>query len=137
MDVDGSLFNYQANVLGTLMDQMLYKSPHDSIDRSTNKTREWHGEIERTVYTEGTVNLPGDKDKYWSIELAIPFKSLYQNSTRKEQGKPLENEVWIAQFARAQYKLNVRMGKYEKGPPNGGWLVVIATMWRGKFTYSR
>jgi len=120
MDVDGSLFNYkqiQANVLGTLMDQNVEKSPSDNKNRSLTNDRLWHGEIERAVYTEGTVNVPGDTDKYWSIEMAISFKSLYQNSNRKEQGKPLDNDVWFAQFARAQYKLNVRMGKYEKVYP--------------------
>ena len=119
LDVDGSLFNYkqvQANVLGTLMDQMLFKSPHNAINRTANKDRQWHGEIESAVYTEGTINLPGDTDKYWSIEMAITFESLYQNSNLKKRRKPLDNEVWFTQFARAEYYLDVSRGKYKKSP---------------------
>lgn len=115
MDVDGSMFNYkqvQINVLGTMLDQVFYKSPWDAPDIQTrNKT--WEPDAEKSVYTEGTVNNPGDEDKYWSFELALTFEKLAENSQRV-QPRPIDNEVWFIEFARSEQQLNATGGTYQK-----------------------
>lgn len=117
IDVDGSMFNYkqvEINVLGTMLDLMMYKSPWDATWK-TGTNIEWHAHAERAVYTEGTVNTPGDADKYWSVELSLPFQTLADHSQRVHPD-PVENEVWFVQFGRSEQQLVVNNGRYEKAP---------------------
>lgn len=118
MDVDGTMFNYkqiQINVLGTMMDQILYKSPWDAPDKAMVRTREWHASPKKAVHYEGTVNTPGDTDKFWTAEMSFSFANLSANSTRVSP-TPYANEVWFIQFGRSEQKLIVKNGKYEKAP---------------------
>lgn len=117
MDVDGTLFNYkqvQINVLGTMMDQMIYKSPWDAPNISV-KAKEWHPDARKEVYAEGTVNAPGDEDKYWSVEMSFSFANLAEKSQRVKP-EPFENDVWFIQFGRSEQNLTVDNGKYKKVP---------------------
>ncbi|XP_045162534.2 uncharacterized protein LOC123527254 [Mercenaria mercenaria] len=117
MDVDGSMFNYkqiQINVLGTMMDQMLYKSPWDAPN-ITIRSKEWHPDAKKEVHAEGTINTPGDEDKYWGVEMSFSFANLAKNSQRV-QPVPSENEVWFLQFGRSEQNLTVVDGKYKKVP---------------------
>lgn len=117
MDVDGSMFNYkqiQINVLGAMMDQVLFKSPWDAPN-ITVKSRAWHPDARKEVYAEGTINTPGDEDKYWSVEMTLSFEKLAESSQRV-QHNPIENEVWFLQFGRSEQKLVVKDGNYEKAP---------------------
>ena len=109
MDVDGSMFNYkqiQINALGTMMDQMLFKSPYDGKINETIREKEWHADVQQKVHAEGTVNQPGDVDKYWNVEMAFTFKALAKNSVRVVP-QPSDNEVWFLQFGRSEQRLNV------------------------------
>lgn len=114
LDVDGSLFNYkqwQINVLGTMMDLMMYKSPIDhSLKEAVNMS--WHANAKKAVYTDGTINNPADNDKFWSIEVAVPFKYLKDISSRVKWS-PDENEVWFVQFGRSEQELIVLNGTYQ------------------------
>lgn len=115
MDVDGSMFNYkqiQINVLGTMMDQLLYKSPWDAPGVQV-KQKLWHPDAQKGVYAEGTVNTPGDDDKYWSVEMSLSFRNLAESSQRP-QPMPGDNEAWFMQFGRAEYKLDATNGNYQK-----------------------
>ena len=83
---------------------------------------EWHAGTSKAVYTEGTVNIPGDEDKFWSAEMSFTFAALAANSTRKQQ-KPDKNEVWFINFGRSEQPLNISQGnKYVKAPG-------VATSW--------
>lgn len=118
MDVDGSMFNYkqiQINVLGTMMDQLLYKSPHDSSENT--KLRAWAANVEASVWADGTINQPGDNDTGWSIEMAVTFESLAMLSQRQTPGVS-DNDVWFIQFGRSEPELVVENGAYMK-PRNG------------------
>ncbi|XP_052760386.1 uncharacterized protein LOC128203141 [Mya arenaria] len=121
MDVDGSMFNYkqiEINVLGTTLDHILYKSPYDSIGPNPNWTDNdlsWHPDMKKAVYTDGTVNTPGDKDKFWSVELSMTFEQL-ANRSERVQASPQDNEVWFMQVGRAHHPLEVENGTYQKVP---------------------
>ena len=45
----------QINVLGTMMDQIFYKSPYDQVGNETYYSREWHPDVRKNVYAKGTV----------------------------------------------------------------------------------
>ena len=117
MDVDGSMYNYkqaQINVLGTMMDQLRFKSYHDGPGPYSDI--DWHPDARKEVFVEGTVNKPGDEDRFWTVEMSFSFKSLAAESTRN-QIEPSENEVWFMQFGRSEQSLTVnRQGYYEKRP---------------------
>ena len=109
MDVDGSLFNYkqvQINVLGTMVDQILYKSPWDAKVNETVLEKEWHPDVQQKVYAEGTINTPGDIDRYWNVEMSFSFQALAKSSLRVVP-EPSDNDVWFIQFGRSEQKLNV------------------------------
>ncbi|XP_045162533.2 uncharacterized protein LOC123527253 [Mercenaria mercenaria] len=117
MDVDGSMFNYkqmQINVLGTMMDQLIYKSPWDARN-ITVQYQDWHPDARKAVFTEGTVNTPGDEDKYWSVEISLSFVKLAESSQRV-QPNPAANEVWFLQLGRSEQNLTVVDGQYKKVP---------------------
>ncbi|XP_053379141.1 uncharacterized protein LOC128548426 [Mercenaria mercenaria] len=117
IDADGSMFNYkqaQINVLGTMLDLILAKSPYDAPWGEVANVQ-WHANAEKAVYPEGTVNTPGDTDKYWSVEISLPFHSLAEQSVRP-QPKPSDNQVWFIQFGRSEQKLIVSNGHYEIAP---------------------
>ncbi|XP_060577885.1 uncharacterized protein LOC132735000 [Ruditapes philippinarum] len=117
MDVDGSLFNFkqmQINVLGTMMDQLFYKSPYDSPDVQV-WFQDWQPDVRKAVNTDGTVNTPGDEDKYWSIEVSLSFAKLAERSQRA-QPNPVENEAWFIQFGRSEQNLTVEKGQYKIVP---------------------
>ena len=118
MDVDGSLFNYKQaviNVLGTMTDILFYKSPWDWTYADANN-QQWHANAESAVYPEGTINMPRDSDKYWSVEIAIPFQTLAEQSLRT-QPSPSDDEVWFMQFGRAEYTLDkLSNGQYRVTP---------------------
>lgn len=117
MDVDGSMFNYkqvQINVLGAMMDQIIYKSPWDAPGVDV-KSKEWHVDPTKAVFYDGTLNTPGDYDKFWSVEMTFSFKQLSYNSTRSND-RPDANEVWFMQFGRSGRKLMNANGKYKIVP---------------------
>jgi hypothetical protein len=118
MDVDGSLFNFkqmQINVLGTMMDQLLYRSPWDGGWDPSNSEMAWHPNVTKGIYADGSINTPGDEDKYWSIEVSFLFTKLAERSQRA-QPNPAENEAWFIQLGRSEQNLTVENGQYKKNP---------------------
>ncbi|XP_052820559.1 uncharacterized protein LOC128246410 [Mya arenaria] len=116
VDVDGTMFNYkqmQINVLGTMMDQVLFKSPYDQIGNESIREKEWHPDARKEVYVDGTVNKPGDIDKYWSVEMALSFDNLKDHSERV-QPNPIDDEVCFVQFGRSEQHLENVNGEYRK-----------------------
>lgn len=91
---------------------MLYKSPWDAPGLQVREQM-WNPSARKAVYTEGTVNTPGDTDKYWSVELSLAFHNLAENSQRL-QHMPSDEEVWFIQFGRSEQKLNITNGSYQK-----------------------
>ncbi|XP_045163832.2 uncharacterized protein LOC123528156 [Mercenaria mercenaria] len=117
LGIDRYSFNYKQidiNVLGTIMDLLMFTSPYETSFNQASDIK-WNITAKSAVYFEGTVNTPGDEDKYWSMELALPFKELSELSQRGHF-IPKENEVWTAQFGRSQPNIRVRNGTYERGP---------------------
>jgi hypothetical protein len=64
------------------------------------------------THVDGTINDPGDTDKGWSVEIAIPL------STFKEwsgiEGLPEAAEQWRIDFSRVEWRTRVENGSYKK-----------------------
>ena len=76
------------------------------------------------MYAEGTVNTPGDKDKFWTAEMSFTFRALAEKSERLSRITPDDGDVWFMNFGRSEQMLNVTDNNtYVKarGIPTGWW----------------
>ena len=73
---------------------------------------EWHTRNFRSaVQVYGTINNPSDIDSLWTVEVAIPFKSL---SLTDEYIIPQNQDYWKVNFARVEWPTDIRNGMYYK-----------------------
>lgn len=68
--------------------------------------------LKKAVKLNGTLNDPSDKDRGWSVEIAIPWKVLEEAA--QPQSSPKFGDQWRVNFSRVQWQLDVVNGKYQK-----------------------
>lgn len=112
LDPDGDGHNYfeiETNARGVIFDLMLDK-PYRS---GGNFMVQWDCPgLKVAIHCDGTLNNPKDKDKQWTVEMAIPHKALTMNFSN-----PLKaGNTWRVNFSRVQWLK-------EKGPEeNWVWM---------------
>jgi hypothetical protein len=84
----GVYFGLEMNARATLYDYVMYNSKH------LFKQFDLQG-VKLVTHIEGTMNARGDKDKGWSLEVAIPWGNFEALSKRPEAG-----DVWAANINR-------------------------------------
>ncbi|XP_076464338.1 uncharacterized protein LOC143296345 isoform X2 [Babylonia areolata] len=97
------------NAMGTVADTMLTRPYMDDGEPLVF----WESEMERAVHIEGPLNDPSTRNQYWTVEMAIPFKNLYEG-TATHSTTPKDRETWRANFVRAEWKTDIVGGKYLK-----------------------
>lgn len=117
IDPDGdtrSYYEFEMNALNTVWDLMLthaYRDKGQAIDN-------WDiNGLKTAVHVEGTLNDPSDKDKFWAVEVAMPWKVLEEAAFKGQ--KPKANDTWRINFSRVQWDTEVRNGKYTKAITEG------------------
>ena len=120
IDPDGDNHNYmelEINALNTIFDLFL-KRPYRDTTRA---------EIEfdmpnviSAVHINGTLNNPGDSDKDWSVEIAIPWKDMMEYMPGKRI--PTDQEQWRINFSRVHWETDIIDGKYVKKTDSKGKL---------------
>ena len=70
--------------------------------------------MKTAVHVDGTLNDPSDRDKQWSVEIAIPWKVLAEHAGKP--APPKDGDQWRVNFSRVQWKHTVEEGKYVKVP---------------------
>ncbi len=70
------------------------------------------GGLKSSVHVDGTINRASDKDKGWTLELAIPWAVLKEAADK--DAPPLEGDQWRVNFSRVEWQVEVKDGKYEK-----------------------
>ncbi|MBI0400686.1 carbohydrate-binding family 9-like protein [Cyclobacterium marinum] len=112
IDPDGDTHNYyeiEVNALGTLWDLLLTK-PYKNGGKPING---WNiNDLEYAIHLSGTINDPTDLDDYWSIEMAIPWKSLSQSGPSYKA--PADGEQWRINFSRVQWQIAPNSNGYKK-----------------------
>ena len=108
IDPDGDGLNYfefEINTLGTEMDLFLFKP----YRLGGKPLLSWDARgLRSAVHVTGTLNHPGDVDKGWSVEMAIPLKDvLFWGDKPVKAG-----DVWRINFSRVEWDLDVHDGKY-------------------------
>lgn len=93
---DGKLYyEFECNALGTVMDLMMEK-PY-SADGSFLLNWDCRG-LKLAVSYSGTLNKSNDTDRFWTVEMAIPFASL-----QRDFKNPRDNKVWRMNFSRVEW----------------------------------
>lgn len=113
IDPDGDNHLYgelEINALGTVWDLLLMRPYHDggpAIDA-------WDiAGLKSAVHVDGTLNDPGDVDRGWSVEIAVPWRVLAPLAGGRSC-PPLPGDVWRLNFSRVQWRAEISDGAYRK-----------------------
>lgn len=102
-------YEYEVNALGTEWDLMMTKPyryeglPINAWDMAGLKTG---------IDLQGTLNDPSDIDTGWTVEMALPWKTILEAATR--DAAPNAGGQWRINFSRVEWKRDVVNGKYAK-----------------------
>lgn len=97
---------YEVNALGAEWDLFLTKPYRDKGIAFNNW--EFMG-MQSAVHIDGTLNNPEDTDQSWSVEIFLPWKTIYQLVPGKN--KPEEGDQFRANFSRAEWNTGTQDGK--------------------------
>ena len=112
-DPDGDTLNYfefEMNALNTGWDLFLPK-PYRKGGKADNG---WDiPGLQTAVAIDGTLNEPRDRDRGWTLEIAIPWTSFTERSGK---GRPNPGDEWRINFSRVEWQVDIVQGKYVKRP---------------------
>ena len=128
IDPDGDTHAYyelEINALNTIWDLLLLK-PYRDGGPAVNA---WDIRGLRTaIAVNGTLNAPKDKDKGWTVEMALPWEVLREclpgNKLRPEPG-----DQWRVNFTRVEYRLETENGAYIKARDPGSGKPYLEDNW--------
>lgn len=113
IDPDGDTHSYvefEMNALNTIWD-LLLKQPYRDIDNAAVHGFDIKG-IKSGVKINGTLNHPGDKDKFWTVEIAFPWAAFKELTSANVP--PLQNDQWRVNFSRVEWQTEIINGEYKK-----------------------
>ncbi len=117
IDPTGDTHNYleyEVNALGTVWDLLLTKPYRDGGMVVNN----WDIKgLKQATAINGTLNMPGDGDEGWTLEMAIPL-SVIKEVNRRHQ--PKEGDLWRINFSRVQWHTEISDGEYIKKKDSQG-----------------
>lgn len=114
IDPDGDAHDYyefEMNALNTGWD-LLLKKPYKDGGPALN---EWEiPGLKTAVRVDGTLNQSSDRDRGWSVEIALPWKALADLARRP--APPKEGDQWRVNFSRVEWQIDIVDGRYRKVP---------------------
>ncbi|MGN0299425.1 MAG: carbohydrate-binding family 9-like protein [Lachnospiraceae bacterium] len=118
-------YEYEMNAKNTVWDLMLTKAYHD-MGKPVNGF-DFHG-LRSAVYIDGTLNDPSAQNKYWSVEVVLPFSALSECAAQNRP--PVDGEYYRLNFSRVQWLVDIVENTYKKrlkpdgsGPlPEDNWV---------------
>jgi hypothetical protein len=122
IDPDGDAREYyeiETNALNTIFDLFLVRT----YDEGGPALHAWDCKgLRSAVYVDGTINDPRDVDRSWSVEMALPWKTLAEAAHRPAPPRP--GDTWRMNFSRVEWQHRVADGRYEKVPdtPENNWV---------------
>lgn len=111
-DGDGALYGeLEVNALNTTWDLLLVRA-YMGGGPAVNG---WELPGLRTaVHIDGSLNDASDKDKGWSVEIAIPFAAL--KDIAGVPCPPRDGDLWRTNFSRVEWQHEVADGRYRRVP---------------------
>ena len=114
IDPDGDTHEYyefEMNVLNTGWDLFL-KKPYKDGGPALNS---WEiPGLKTAVHVQGTLNDPRDRDRGWTLEIALPWRVLGEHAHRA--APPGEGDQWRVDFSRVEWQIEIVDGRYRKVP---------------------
>ncbi len=122
IDPDGDhhyYYEFEVNALNTIWELTLEK-PYRDGGPAVSPTN--IAGLISAVHVDGTLNAPHDVDRFWSVEVAIPWEGLAPYSRRAVP--PAEGEQWRMNFSRVQWHHELDGNAYRKVPdkPENNWV---------------
>jgi hypothetical protein len=112
IDPDGDTHDYyelEVNALGTPWDLMLIKPYRDGGPA----IHAWDiAGLRLGRELKGTLNVPGDRDEGWTVEIALPWSILAEAAPGRR--RPAAGEYWRVNFSRVEWQVDVKAGRYSK-----------------------
>jgi len=113
IDPDGDTHDYyelEMNALNTVWDLLLVRPYRDGGPA----VHAWDIQgLKTAVHLMGTLNDPSDRDKAWTLEIALPF-AVFKECIPGKPERPAAGEQWRVNFSRVEYWLDVENGAYAK-----------------------
>jgi hypothetical protein len=101
-------FEIEVNALNKIFDLFLPKPYRNGGDALIG----WNVDgLKSAVHINGTLNKPNDTDKSWTVEMAIPLKSLWIGYPYIS---PKEGSLWRINFSRVEWDTEALNGRVEK-----------------------
>ena len=101
-------FEVEVNPFNTIFDLLLTRAYRDG----GSPIASWDvPNLRSAVKIQGTLNDPSDKDEGWTIEMAVPLKTL---STNIPSLRPQDGTIWRINFSRVEWDTKIVDGKYVK-----------------------
>ncbi|QUI22310.1 hypothetical protein HZI73_08360 [Vallitalea pronyensis] len=112
-------FELEMNAFNTVWDLFLTKPYRDVGGRPLNG---WDIKgLQSAVHIEGKLNEVHGDNKYWMVEVVIPFEALQEMA--KETGKPSIGDFYRMNFSRVQWHMDTSQGRYvKKEQPEENWV---------------
>ena len=115
LDPDGDGHNYyefEMNANNAIWDLLMFK-PYRVNDGLTHYLMNWQiKDVLHAVYIDGSLNDPSDEDRFWSVEVAIPWEVLKELAPNRQPAKP--GDQWRVNFSRVDWQMEVKNRKYHK-----------------------
>jgi hypothetical protein len=111
-------FEMEINALATIFDLFL----PEPYRFGGNALIPWDATgIQKAVRVDGTLNKPGDTDRGWTVEMAIPIASISMGNGVET---PVPGSLWRINFSRVEWDTDVRDGQYvkRKNVPEHNWV---------------
>lgn len=102
-------YEFEINALNTGWDLFLPKPYRDGgkADNSWDIVG-----LKTAIHINGTLNNPHDKDKGWTVEMALPWTALAQYAHKA--APPNDGDEWRVNFSRVEWQHEIVDGKYRK-----------------------
>ena len=102
-------FEVELNQLATVWDLMLPKAYRDSgtADNGWNITG-----LRLAVALDGTLNDARDRDRGWTVEMAVPWTAFADSG--RNRIPPHDGEQWRVNFSRVEWDVDTSDGRYTK-----------------------
>ena len=111
IDPNGDTHQYielEINALNTVWDLFLEKPYRNNVIVDN----EWNIKgLQSAVAVEGTINDPSDIDKYWNIEIALPWEGLKRGNTEVQIPR---NSFWRINFSRVNWDFSLNNNSYQR-----------------------
>ncbi len=101
-------YEIEVNAINTIFDLLLPKPYRNG----GSAVIDWDPKgLQSAIQVQGTLNDPSKADSGWTVEMAIPFRSLDAN--RRNPGDRTQ-DLWRINFSRVEWDIETRDGRYNR-----------------------